>query len=399
VLKKISSIVLAIILLLATHSSALAWRFVVAGDTRSDHTTHAEVMEGVIKKVPNGERVTLINTGDVTSNASLSNWNTWQKIVDGNYASFQTPGGLGIDTSKKNPPDYIGAVGNHDTGDSNWVTNWRNFLPAQRNVTAYSDIPGHADGLYGSYIYDNTLLLWVASAGRPSGQETYMENILIRANSDSRVVWKFVFFHHPPIPCGSKSDWSLGKTWHDNYFVPNDVDMVFLGHAHYYIRTCPFTSASSKTCDSTNRGNVIGDSNGVIHVVAGGGGAGLYSVSCTSSCSSCPWLEVGAKRYHFAEISIQGGQMNMKVWDPTSSATNPTLLDELTINKGPVTTPTPGTGRAGDGNNDGLVDGRDFIIWLSHYGQNVSGPSNGDYDNNGQVRISDYIVWVNNYTD
>jgi hypothetical protein len=63
---------------------------------------------------------------------------------------------------------------------------------------------------------------------------------------------------------------------------------------------------------------------------------------------------------------------------------------------GPPPTPSPGT--PGDGNNDGRVDGKDFIIWLSHFGQNVSGANNGDYDNNGQVRISDYIVWVKNYT-
>jgi hypothetical protein len=380
-----------VIFLLTTHSNALAWKFAVIGDTRSDHTKHSQILEGVIKNIPNSERVTLVNTGDITSDGSSSNWDIWQKIVDGNYASFQTSGGLQINISKTDPPDYVGAAGNHDISNSNWLSNWRNYLPAQRYVTAYSDIQGHADGLYGSFVYDNTLFLWVDSAGRPSGQETYMENVLKRANSDSRIKWKFVFFHYPPIPCGSKSDWSLGKIWHDNYFVPNDVDIVFLGHAHYYIRTCPFTSANSKTCDSSNSGNVIGDSDGVIHVVTGGGGAGLYTVSCTNSCSSCPWLEKGAKRYHYTEVSIQGGQMVMKVLDPTSSVDNPILIDELTINKGPDERPPA------DGNNDGTVDGKDFIIWLIHFGQNVSGASNGDYDGNNSVGIEDYIIWINNY--
>jgi hypothetical protein len=60
-------------------------------------------------------------------------------------------------------------------------------------------------------------------------------------------------------------------------------------------------------------------------------------------------------------------------------------------------TPTPAP-NPGDGNNDGLVDGRDFIIWLLHYGQDVSGVNNGDYNDSGEVEIGDYVVWVNNYT-
>jgi hypothetical protein len=59
-------------------------------------------------------------------------------------------------------------------------------------------------------------------------------------------------------------------------------------------------------------------------------------------------------------------------------------------------TPTP-TLSPGDGNGDGVVDGKDFIIWLSHYGENVSGVNNGDYNDNGAVEIGDYVVWINNY--
>jgi len=60
-------------------------------------------------------------------------------------------------------------------------------------------------------------------------------------------------------------------------------------------------------------------------------------------------------------------------------------------------TPTPHPNVPGDGNNDGKVDGQDFIIWLTHYGQNVSGANNGDYNGDNQITISDYLVWVNNY--
>lgn len=64
----------------------------------------------------------------------------------------------------------------------------------------------------------------------------------------------------------------------------------------------------------------------------------------------------------------------------------------LTPTETPPSTP-------GDGNNDGSVDGRDFIIWLTHFGQNVTGANNGDYDDNNKVEIADYIIWVNNYSN
>ncbi len=51
----------------------------------------------------------------------------------------------------------------------------------------------------------------------------------------------------------------------------------------------------------------------------------------------------------------------------------------------------------GDGNNDGKVDGIDYTIWLFHYGQTVSGASNGDYNNDGRVDGIDFVVWLNNY--
>lgn len=51
----------------------------------------------------------------------------------------------------------------------------------------------------------------------------------------------------------------------------------------------------------------------------------------------------------------------------------------------------------GDGNNDGQVDGQDFIIWLTHFDQSIFGTSNGDYDESGKVEIGDYVVWINTY--
>ena len=53
--------------------------------------------------------------------------------------------------------------------------------------------------------------------------------------------------------------------------------------------------------------------------------------------------------------------------------------------------------RPGDANGDGRVDGVDYVIWLNHYNQQVSGASNGDFNGDGRVDGVDYVIWVNNY--
>ena len=63
----------------------------------------------------------------------------------------------------------------------------------------------------------------------------------------------------------------------------------------------------------------------------------------------------------------------------------------------PTKTPTPGTSKPGDANGDGQVNGADYLIWISHYGQSVSGPANGDFNNDSAVNGQDYIIWLANY--
>lgn len=53
--------------------------------------------------------------------------------------------------------------------------------------------------------------------------------------------------------------------------------------------------------------------------------------------------------------------------------------------------------RQGDANNDGDVDGLDYIIWLNHYNQNVSGVINGNFNGDTKVDGLDYIIWLTNY--
>ena len=52
---------------------------------------------------------------------------------------------------------------------------------------------------------------------------------------------------------------------------------------------------------------------------------------------------------------------------------------------------------AGDANNDNLVDGLDYVIWLNNYNLVTSGIENGDFNSDNLVDGLDYVVWLNNY--
>ena len=440
-MKKLSSAFLLLLVFLFSFSSeANAWKFALVSDTQTKYDINSKVLAALKFVVPN--RVTYVMTGDITAQGTTEQYANWNKILTGTYGSIDS----GIlptnwwSNYSTNPPEYFSPAGWHDKGgggqtpDAIWRANWVNNLPAQVGLSAYATdlngnpLRGDPGGLYGSTKYDNTLWMWLDDDPKtsPPGMEIFIDKTLARAANDSQITWKFILHHRNVISCGGgHSDWSVGQGWHNNYFVKYGVDFVINGHNHYYLRNCPMTSATSKTCDSNYRGNIInGDPAGPIHITAGGAGGGYYTLNCTQSCSQCPWVEkgIGQTRF-FLEFDISGGTLVMKMWRVDTSKSRPYLTsstpyDTLTFKKGPPGTPppspTPGQatatprptktptptsqpGTPGDGNGDGIVNGQDFIIWLIHFGQNVSGASSGDYNDNGKIEIGDYIVWVDNY--
>lgn len=64
-----------------------------------------------------------------------------------------------------------------------------------------------------------------------------------------------------------------------------------------------------------------------------------------------------------------------------------------------VPAPTPDIHAVpGDADGDGHVDGTDYVVWASHYGQTVhQGPSMGDFDRDESVAGTDYVVWLLHY--
>jgi hypothetical protein len=76
---------------------------------------------------------------------------------------------------------------------------------------------------------------------------------------------------------------------------------------------------------------------------------------------------------------------------PTFTVT-PTLTVTPTIT--PIPTPIPG-----DANGDSLIDGVDYVIWLTQYlNYNPTSNADPDFNQSGTVDGIDYVIWLNNYT-
>lgn len=115
---------------------------------------------------------------------------------------------------------------------------------------------------------------------------------------------------------------------------------------------------------------------------------------------SCLFLNTGALDgfgyYTWDEGWYTGNLKKYYTQNPAGYDSVLTNINNSCINKGTAVTPTPAP-KIGDGNGDGAVNGQDYVVWLSHYGQSLSGSANGDYNGDGAVNGLDYVVWLSNY--
>lgn len=60
----------------------------------------------------------------------------------------------------------------------------------------------------------------------------------------------------------------------------------------------------------------------------------------------------------------------------------------------PTNTITPSPTPSADANSDGKVDGIDYTIWLTFFGNNFQGITFGDFNRSGTVDAADYAIWT-----
>lgn len=111
--------------------------------------------------------------------------------------------------------------------------------------------------------------------------------------SQSKALWKVVYFHHPIYtpPGGHESELLLRKRMEQSFKI-SGVRLVLSGHNHFYARSKPL--------------------NGITYIVSGGGGQSLYTpgrdpfTAIASKTNHFFYAEVYANRIDFLAVPVSG---------------------------------------------------------------------------------------------
>jgi acid phosphatase type 7 len=122
----------------------------------------------------------------------------------------------------------------------------------------------------------------------------------------THATWKFVGFHHPGFNSSNAHHEDQWMRTLSDVFEAQGVDVVISGHVHNYQRTYPMTFrvkgtpqmpikevAGDWTLDKTFDGAENTHPKGVLYLITGAGGAGLYDPQQNDDPST--WLEFTAK--------------------------------------------------------------------------------------------------------
>ena len=268
-------------------------RFAVISDTHEPyHSEHSDLINLISNLNPKPDFV--INLGDITDDGEQTQWETWQSVV--------SP--LGIDWNV-DPPQYIGVVGNCDALNPNWDLNWANFLVGQQR---------YGDGKSFAFGYDNALFIVLDSQNNTPA--SWLEDTLNQLAGQYE--WIFAFWHHPPYTFGATPMDSASKEDWGPILQSHGAQIIFHGHAHYYVRTFPmFMDGSDHP--------VRDDQYGIIEVINGGGGGNLFDLDPSANGYGELFAQ-GKKAHHFTLIDIDDKALSMKVIDHSG-----TIIDSFGI--------------------------------------------------------------------
>lgn len=299
------------------------------GDSRSDPTEHQKVVDQILAKTPE----MVFESGDLR--------------VDGTYAGYLSEFFPVVKTLVAQTP-FMAVPGNHEY-NSNVATNYELLFPSpqpsgQAVRTYYSFTCGNSQfiGLDGNIVGD-------------SGQLAFLKGALAAAKADASIDHVFVWFHQSAYSPGQHGDSSTVKSdWVPLFEAAGSkVTAVFSGHDHIYAR--------------------MDDGSKIAYVVSGGAGAGLYTVSGSSSAK----VVTSKSSYNFVLLHIVGGLVNATAYDDTGAQIDSFSLGMATQpgdggtvqpgSDGGTTQPGSDAG-AGGGNGGGSMGGG---------GPGMSGSSSG----------------------
>jgi acid phosphatase type 7 len=188
-------------------------------------------------------------------------------------------------------------LGNHDLERGNGAAYLNNFhLPRNdpRGTRRYYSFDwGNAH-----FVALNSELYHGDHSYRPEEQKAWLERDL----KETRQLWKIVYFHRP-IYSSSKhgSDERIREDL-EPVLMRHGVDLVFSGHDHVYERTVPIC--------------------GVVYVVSGGGGKGLYPAG------SSEWTAFSKSVYHAVLVRVDDEHLCLEAVEPDGA-----VLDRLDLDR------------------------------------------------------------------
>ncbi|HUS06379.1 MAG TPA: metallophosphoesterase [Bryobacteraceae bacterium] len=148
----------------------------------------------------------------------------------------------------------------------------------------------------------------------------------LKANQGAK--WRFVAYHHPGF---NSSKAHFNDQWMRNLsdvFEEGKVSIVFAGHVHNYQRSYPLTfqtqsggynrntgvTAGTWKLDKTYDGSTKTKPDGVIYLVTGAGGAGLYNPEQSDDRSS--WQEFTTKfvsqTHSFTAVEVKDRELTVR---------------------------------------------------------------------------------------
>jgi predicted phosphodiesterase len=254
------------------------FRFVLYGDTRSDHRSHAATMRAVQREGADF----VVHTGDLVADGrSEANW---QRFFD-------------IERDVLRNAVWVPVVGNHEIRRPSRVgiQNFRRYV----HVEEESPRPELDYALrYGNVrmILANAFDDWSSPHMR-----TWLEAQLTRARTEGPDDFLLVVIHwgmHSSGPHGENG--SLRSAGLGDLFRRHNVDLVVAGHDHIYER---------------------GEERGLRYLVTGGSGAPLYKHTTPRH-----YTQVFARQHHYVRVDVERDSLSFVALRPDGS-----VLDRFSI--------------------------------------------------------------------
>jgi hypothetical protein len=284
--------------------STVPFTFVVHGDNRSDHASHAMVVSSIAEQ----DFAFVVNTGDLIS--SGENEADWEQFFH-------------IEADLLRSTVLYPAMGNHEEHDGDCVICRRMFhTPWQESASSSST--------YYSFRYSNAHFLvldnfievddWylcllqgqVAGTCMKGAQRNWIQQDLAKAAGNPDIHHVFVFVHEGPYSSKENRSGSADLRALLPLFAQSKVKVVFSGHDHYFEH------------------GVSG--NGVHYVISGGGGAPLYSINPDFLSQIYPHqVLVNQSVHNYQTVTVEGPHVRVTTINPN----NGVVLEEFALGTPP----------------------------------------------------------------